>query len=117
MNEEPVQQVANVTFRHAVHSNKIEALCHAQAEKLFKISNRLTRCEVVVDLPPAEQPDVSPGVTLHLTLPGDEIAVQESPGQVGLDAPATVRRVFASARRIVLEHAERRRDSKRQERG
>ena len=108
-------KTANVTFRHMPHSEKMEELCQEHAEKLFKLSSRLTSCNVVFEgHPHHDDKSVVRSMTLRLSLPGDEIAVQEEvENDHNPDAGALIRNAFAHARRIVNDHAEKRRDRTR----
>jgi ribosome-associated translation inhibitor RaiA len=110
--EIPVQ----ITFHGMSSSSALDALVHEQADKLERLNERITRCEVAIEVPHRQhRKGTQVHVRITLTVPGKEIVVSRDPGPEDGhgQAEVAVRDAFAAARRQLEEHAQARADAKR----
>lgn len=113
--ELPIQ----ITFRGMGSSDAIESRVRERAEELNRFYDRIMRCHVVVESSHHHQ---RKGriyhVSLHLTVPGDEVVVNRDPSEhhAHEDVYVAIRDAFDAARRRLEDHVRRSRgDSKTHE--
>ena len=104
----PVQ----IAFRGIDPSAAVEDRIHAEAAKLERYHERLTRCRVVVEkLHHRHHRGDLFHVRIDLTLPGAELVVNRDPGEhhAHEDLYVAIRDAFDAARRQVMDQARRQR--------
>jgi cold shock CspA family protein/ribosome-associated translation inhibitor RaiA len=107
-----MQLPLQITFRHMAPSPALEARIRQRAEELDQFFDRITSCRVVVE--PANRRHQQGNlfeVHIDLTVPGREIAIGRDSGtnHAHEDAHVAVRDAFDSAKRLLEDHARRRR--------
>jgi len=97
-----VQIPTQITFKNLPHSEALERRVRELVDKLERINDRITRCDVVI-----EKSAQRFHVRLRLTTPGGEIDVTHDPGEDGAheDPYVAVRDTFLAARRALNESA------------
>ncbi len=107
-----MQLPLQITFRQMEPSPALEARIRQRAEELDQFFDRIIACRVVVECGQRRhQQGKLFEVRIDLTLPGREIVVGHEPGanHAHEDAHVAVRDAFDSARRLLEDHARRRR--------
>ena len=99
-----------ISFRHMDHSAALEQNIRERAEELRQFSERVMRCDVVVEQKHQrhQQGNIF-HVRIHITVPGDEIVVSRdnSANHAHEDAYVTVRDAFDAARRQLEDNLRR----------
>ncbi len=96
-----------VTFHNTRHSDSAEALVYELAERLTRFHQRITHCEVVVDVPHQHHHKGNEyHVRVILTIPGQKVVTQRHKGDTGThpDLLAAVRAAFDVAERRLRNH-------------
>jgi ribosome-associated translation inhibitor RaiA len=96
-----------IVLKGMEHSEAVEARIHEKAEKLFQLSDRITRCRVLVEAPTRHHQHGSTfSVHIDLHVPGSELVVNrdgtENPAHA--DVYVALRDAFAAAKRQLLDH-------------
>lgn len=96
-----------VTFHNTRHSDSAEALVHELAARLSRFHQRITHCEVVVDVPHQNHTKGNEyHVRVLLTIPGQKVVTHRHNGDTGThpDLLAAVREAFDVAERRLRNH-------------
>lgn len=105
----------SISFRHMETSEAVEALIREKVAKLETFYDRISHCDVVLEEPHRSH---NKGdhfhVRIRLTVPGEEIVVDNSDQDKHEDAMIAVRDAFDIASRKVKAYAARKRDEQRQ---
>src|SRR6185369_9768484 len=82
LEEQPMQVPAEISFRNMDRSEYVEADVREQVAKLEEISDRITRCRVVVDVPHRHQHQGNLyHVRIRLGVPHRELVVDRAPAE------------------------------------
>ena len=107
-----MQLPLQITFRHMDPSPALEARIRQRVEELDQFFDRIMSCRVVVECQSRRHQQGNLfEIRIDLSLPGREIVVGREPGtnHAHEDAHVAVRDAFDSARRLLEDHARRRR--------
>lgn len=99
-----------ISFRHMDHSAALEQNIRERAEELRQFSERVMRCDVVVEQKhQSRQQGNIFHVRIHITVPGDEIVVsrESSENHTHEDPYVAVRDAFDAARRQLEDNLRR----------
>lgn len=99
-----------ISFRHMDHSAALEQNIRERAEALLQFSERVMRCDVVVEQKhQRHQQGNMFDVRIHITVPGDEVVVshENSANHAHEDAYVAVRDAFDAARRQLEDNLRR----------
>lgn len=107
----------DITFKDVAASDAVEARVRELVGKLERVYDRITRCEVVVELPHRRRRQGRQfHVRVRLTVPGGELVTSRDPGpdEAHEDVYVALRDAFLAVRRQLEDHARKlRRDVKR----
>jgi ribosomal subunit interface protein len=112
MQEMPMQLPLQITFRHMEPSAALEARIRQRAEEFERFFDRITSCRVVVERAHRRHQQGNLfEVKIDLTIPGNELVVGRDSGanHAHEDPYVAVRDAFDAARRLLEDHARRRR--------
>jgi ribosomal subunit interface protein len=104
-----MQPPVEITFKEIESSAAVEARIRELAEKLERVFDRITRCEVLVETPHRHQHKGRQfHVRVRLTVPGQEIVSSHDPGIGGAheDVYVAIRDAFNAAKRQLEVYAE-----------
>lgn len=110
-----MQVPLHITFHGLDVSPALEARIREHAAKLEQFYDRITRCEVAVELPHQHHRHGKHWhIRIQLTVPGQDIVVSRDPGrdEDHEDPYVAVRDAFAAARRQLEEHVKRVREER-----
>jgi ribosome-associated translation inhibitor RaiA len=99
-----------ITFRDVDHSEALEAWIREWADKLDRLSDRIERGEVVVELPHRRHRQGQQfRVRIHLAMPGEDVVIDRDPGpdEAHEDPYVAVRDSFRAARRQLEDRVRR----------
>ncbi len=111
-----MQVPVQITFRGMDTSEALEARIKEHVAKLESFHDRITSCDVVVELPHQHHRHGKQWhVRITLQVPGQELVVSKDPGKDGAheDVYVTVRDAFLAARRQLEEYTDRQREDVR----
>jgi ribosomal subunit interface protein len=107
-----MQTPLQITFRGMSPSEAVEAIIRQRIEWLEGFNDRITRCHVVVEVPPRQhQKGRAYSIRVDLATPSGEIVASSSEGKAHEDIHAAIRDVFDAARRQLEDEQRRRRSS------
>lgn len=101
-----------ITFRHTNPSAAMEELIRDKTAKLFKLHDKISSCEVVIEEPHRSHKNGDLfHVRIHMVVPGGEIVVVRDPTEAAEheDPKIAIRDAFEAARKQLLTHVRRRR--------
>ncbi len=105
----------SISFRHMETSEAVEALIREKVAKLETFYDRISHCDVVLEEPHRSHTKGDHfHVRIRLTVPGEEIVVDNTDQDKHEDAMIAVRDAFEIASRKVKAYAARKREEKRQ---
>jgi cold shock CspA family protein/ribosome-associated translation inhibitor RaiA len=112
-----MQLPLQLTFHGLPKSESVAACVRKRVEKLGTFCPDIRSCRVAIESPHRHKQQGRPyRVRIDLGVPGDELVVSRTVGENSEDAYAAIDAAFEGARRILYEHARRRRgDVKRHE--
>ena len=102
-----MQIPVDITYKEIGRTDALDRRIHDWVEKLERVFDRITRCEVLVETPHRHRRQ---GRTFHvrvrLTVPGGEIVASHDPGPDGAheDVYVALRDAFTAARRQLEDH-------------
>ena len=97
-----------ITYRHMEHSDSLDRLLRDKVAKLEQFFDRIVGCRVVIEAPSAQQAGGPFGVSVSLTVPGEQIVVQRGPEpDGGGDVYTAIHGAFATLTRQLKEHVAR----------
>ncbi|MBX3232584.1 MAG: ribosome-associated translation inhibitor RaiA [Labilithrix sp.] len=101
-----MQTPLRITFRDMAPSTFIEDHVRSRAERLERLSARITSCHVTLSLPNGFRHGSHPHVRIDLAVPGRDLVVnRDHEDDKGLrDMHACIDAAFADARRILADH-------------
>jgi cold shock CspA family protein/ribosome-associated translation inhibitor RaiA len=103
MQSQGIMQIpVEITFRDIEHSDAVEARVRDWVDKLERVYDRITRCEVIVGQPHHRHRKGNAfSITVRLTIPGGEIVSSHDPGPDGAheDVYVALRDAFMAAKR------------------
>ncbi len=108
-----MQTNLKITFRHMPSSAAVEDVIRKHVEQLEHYFDRIVRCHVVVDTPPAHRNKGGPfSVHVDLTVPGREIFVNSARDDhpEHADVYVAIRDAFDAVTRQLDSHTRRQRD-------
>lgn len=103
-----MQIPVDITFKELGKSEALEARIRESVDKLERVFDRITRCEVLIETPHRHHRNGRAyHVRIRLTVPGGEIVSSHDPGPDGAheDAYVALRDAFAAARRQLEDYA------------
>ena len=102
-----MQAPLQITFRNLPHSDAIAFEIKRQFAKLQRFSNRIIRCQVVVEIPYHHHREGnSYHIRIKLTMPGEELVVnQDASNRSPENAYIAIRDAFNAARRELKEYS------------
>jgi ribosomal subunit interface protein len=112
-----MQVPLHITFHGMDVSPALEARIREQVGKLEQFYDRITRCEVAVELPHQHQRHGRHWhIRITLSVPGSDLVVSRDPGrgEDHEDPYGAVRDAFLAARRQLEDHVTRLRDERMQ---
>jgi cold shock CspA family protein/ribosome-associated translation inhibitor RaiA len=108
MQSQRIMQIpVEITFRDIEHSDAVEARIRDWVDKLERVYDRITRCEVVIGQPHhRHRKGNSFSITVRLTVPGGEVVSSHDPGPEGAheDVYVALRDAFHAAKRQLEDH-------------
>ena len=107
-----MQLPLQITFRHMDPSPALEARIRQRAEEFERFFDRITSCRVIVErVNRRHQQGNLFEVKIDMTVPGSELVTAREPGanHAHEDPYVAVRDAFDAARRLLEDHARRRR--------
>ena len=111
-----MQIPVEITYRDIEKSDAVEARVRDWVEKLERVYDRITRCEVTIGQPHHRHRKGNPfSITIRLTVPGGEVVSSHDPGPDGAheDVYVALRDAFLASRRQLEDHVRKlRRDVK-----
>ena len=103
MQSQRIMQIpVEITFRDIEHSDAVEARIRDWTDKLERVYDRITRCEVVIGQPHHRHRKGNAfSITVRVTIPGGEIVSSHDPGPDGAheDVYVALRDAFTAAKR------------------
>jgi cold shock CspA family protein/ribosome-associated translation inhibitor RaiA len=102
-----MQIPVEITFRDIEKSDAVEARIRDWVDKLERVYDRITRCEVVIGQPHHRHRKGNPfSITIRLTVPGGEVVSSHDPGPDGAheDVYVALRDAFTACRRQLEDH-------------
>ena len=102
-----MQIPVEITYRDIEKSDAVEARVRDWVDKLERVYDRITRCEVIVGQPHHHHRKGNPfSITIRLTVPGGEVVSSHDPGPDGAheDVYVALRDAFQAARRQLEDH-------------
>jgi ribosomal subunit interface protein len=102
-----MQTSLRITFRHMEPSPAVAARVREHVDHLERFHERITRCHVIIEAPPAHRRHGAPfDVTVDLTIPGREVAVRtgHAEREAHADVYVAVRDAFDSIKRQLHAH-------------
>jgi cold shock CspA family protein/ribosome-associated translation inhibitor RaiA len=102
-----MQIPVEITFRDIQKSDAVEARIRDWVDKLERVFDRITRCEVIIGQPHHRHRKGNPfSITVRLTVPGGEVVSSHDPGPDGAheDIYVALRDAFLAARRQLEDH-------------
>jgi cold shock CspA family protein len=102
-----MQIPVEITFRDIEKSDAVETRIRDWVDKLERVYDRITRCEVIIGQPHHRHRKGNPfSITVRLTVPGGEVVSSHDPGPDGAheDVYVALRDAFQAARRQLEDH-------------
>lgn len=111
-----MQIPVEITYRDIEKSDAVEARVRDWVDKLERVYDRITRCEITIGQPHHRHRKGNPfSITIRLTVPGGEVVSSHDPGPDGAheDVYVALRDAFLASRRQLEDHVRKlRRDVK-----
>lgn len=111
-----MQIPVEISYRDIEKSDAVEARVRDWVDKLERVYDRITRCEITIGQPHHRHRKGNPfSITIRLTVPGGEVVSSHDPGPDGAheDVYVALRDAFLACRRQLEDHVRKlRRDVK-----
>jgi cold shock CspA family protein/ribosome-associated translation inhibitor RaiA len=108
MQSQRIMQIpVEITFRDIEHSDAVETRIRELVDKLERVYDRITRCEVTIGQPHHRHRKGNAfSITVRLTVPGGEIVSSHDPGPDGAheDVYVALRDAFHATKRQLEDH-------------
>lgn len=96
-----------ITFRNLPHSDAIATRIEQQLEKLCHYSDRILRCQVIVEVPHQHHEKNPYHIRINLSVPGEELVIdRDKSGNYHDNAYIAIRDAFNAAQRKLKRFAE-----------
>ena len=102
-----MQIPVEITYRDIEKSDAVEARVRDWVDKLERVYDRITRCEVTIAQPHHRHRKGNQfSITIRLTVPGGEVVSSHDPGPDGAheDVYVAIRDAFHASRRMLEDH-------------